>query len=103
MVIFHVENMEEFLGMVKDKNLELSTAFTDTILDNLNSEEEEVRAVDVYISNTDSIIEISVCRKDFIDTLEKNLLIHEYHEEYERCSKINEAIQLLKSRKNETV
>ena len=33
-----------------------------------------------------------------VDTLEKNIHIHAYHEEYERCAEIRDVIQKLKNK-----
>ena len=48
--------------------------------------------------NLDKVIDLTIDRKDFIDTLEKNIHIHAYHEEYERCAEIRDVIQKLKNK-----
>ena len=48
--------------------------------------------------NPDKIMDLTVDRRDFIDTLEKNLEIQIYHEEYEICAEIQKAIEKLKNK-----
>ena len=44
------------------------------------------------------MVSLTIDRKDFITTLEKNLEIFIYHEVYEECTKIQEAINKLKKK-----
>ena len=70
----------------------------DGVLDNLNTKKRFVHVLEIMIEDEDKIMDLTVDRNDFIDTLEKNLEIHVYHEEYERCVEIQNAIQKLKNK-----
>lgn len=92
-----VHDIEEFEEIVKSKDLKMSKYIVSLILKNLNTKKRFIHALEVYIKSTYSVFDITIDRKNFLDTLEKNLEIHEHHEEYEDCAKILKAINSLKS------
>jgi protein-arginine kinase activator protein McsA len=94
----NVKTREEFEELIYGKDLNISKSIVDGILKNLNTTKRHVHVLEIIIENEDKIMDLTVDRKDFIDTLEKNLEIHVYHEEYERCSKIHSAIEKLKNK-----
>lgn len=103
MTSFYVESMDEFLEMVKNKDLSISKALIGPLLSNLEGKKRHIHVIDIYIKDEDRILEITVDRRDFLDTLEKNLIIQETHEEYEACIEIQKAIEFLKNNQNETL
>ena len=94
----NVKNYQEFEDLIYNKDLNISKACVDGVLDNLNTKKRFVHVLEIMIEDEDKIMDLTVDRKDFIDTLEKNLEIHVYHEEYERCVEIQNAIQKLKNK-----
>jgi hypothetical protein len=68
------------------------------ILDNLNSKKRHIHILEVTVEEDDTIFDITCDRKDFLETLEKNLIIMERWEQYETCSEIIKAIEILKSK-----
>lgn len=94
----NVKNYQEFEDLIYNKNLNISKACVDGVLKNLNTKKRFVHVLEIMIEDEDKIMDLTVDRKDFIDTLEKNLEIHVYHEEYERCVEIQNAIQKLKNK-----
>ena len=97
----NVKNYQEFEDLIYNKDLNISKACVNGILENLNTKKRHVHVLEIMIEDEDKIMDLTVDRRDFIDTLEKNLEIHAYHEEYERCVEIQNAIQKLKKEKNE--
>ena len=92
-----VKNYQEFEDLIYAKDLNISKAIVDKILDRLNTKKRHVHVLEIMIEEEDKIMDLTVDRNDFIDTLEKNLEIHVYHEEYERCVEIQKTIQKLKN------
>ena len=91
-----VSSVEEFEQMIKDKDLSISKAITQGILENLVGKRKNIHVLEVFIKNEDTTVDITCHRDDFIQTLEENLQTHVYHEEYEACSGIQKAIKYLK-------
>ena len=94
----NVKTREEFEELIYGKDLNISKSIVDSILKNLNTTKRHVHVLEIIIENEDKVIDLTVDRKDFIDTLEKNLEIHVYHEEYERCVEIQNTIQQLQNK-----
>jgi len=94
----NVKNYQEFEDLISAKDLNISKACVDGILKNLNTKKRHIHILEIIIDDEDGIRDITVDRKNFIFTLEKNLEIHAYHEEYERCIEIQNAIKKLKNK-----
>lgn len=94
----NVKTREEFEELIYGKDFNISKSIVDSILENLNTKKRFIHVLEIVIEDEDRIMDLTVDRKDFIDTLEKNLEIHAYHEEYERCSEIQRTIQKLKNK-----
>lgn len=93
-----VKNYEEFEDLIYGKNLEISKACVDSILKNINTKKRHIHVLEIMVEDENKIMDLTVDRKDFIDTLEKNLEIHVYHEEYERCAEIRNTIKELENK-----
>ena len=91
-----VNSVEEFEQMIKDKDLSISKAITQGILENLVGKRKNIHVLEVFIKDEDTTVDITCHRDDFIETLEENLQTHVYHEDYEACSGIQKAIKYLK-------
>jgi hypothetical protein len=91
-----VKDSEEFTQLLEDKDIRISRAIVEGILENLVGKRKNIHVLEVYLKNEDSIVDITVHREDFIQTLEENLKTFIYHEEYEACSGIQKAINYLK-------
>jgi len=89
---------DEFQYAIDGKSLEISNAIINIALKNLKTQKRFIHALEVYILDDDKIYDITIDRKDMLETLESNLEIQEYHEEYEMCSTIKKAIDKLKSK-----
>jgi hypothetical protein len=91
-----VNNSEEFNQLLKDKDLRISKGIVKAILENLIGKRKNIHVLEIYLKDEDSIIDITVHRDDFVQTLEENMKNFIYHEEYEACSGIQKAIKYLK-------
>lgn len=92
----HLNNIEQFNNLVAEKNLELSKAIVKVISENINTIDEVIPAAEVYIEDEGEVIILSINREDFESTLELNLKVHEYHEDFEGCTEIQQLITKLK-------
>ena len=94
----NVKNYQEFEDLIYGKDFNISKSIVDIILNNMDTKKRFIPVLEIMVEDEDKIMDLTVDRKDFIDTLEKNLEIHAYHEEYERCVEIQNAIQKLKNK-----
>ena len=77
---------------------ELNDLIVDTALDNLHTDINDIPVLSIHTKDTDTFYDIMIERPDMIETLEQNLTSMEEYEDYERCSKIINAIDYLKSK-----
>ena len=94
----NVKTYEDFEELIYGKDFNISKSIVDTILSNMDTKKRFIHVLEIMVEDEEKIMDLTVDRKDFIDTLEKNLEIHVYHEEYERCVEIQNAIQKLKNK-----
>jgi len=88
----------EFEEIIASQDIRVAKALVETILTNLKGRKRHLHALSVMVLNDQTIYDITIDRKEFITTLEKNLPIYEKNELYEKCSKIIEAIKYLNKR-----
>ena len=94
-----VFDTNEFEELVSQRDLRISKALVETILNNLKGRKRHLHALSVLIEQEQTIYDITVDRQDFLKTLENNLPIYEKHELYEGCAEIVKAITFLKEKK----
>ena len=97
---FEVETTEEFESMLQTKDIRISEALVNTILNNLKGKKRHIHALSVVCKEEDAIYDITVDRNDFYHTLETNLPTYEKEERYEECNEIKKALDYLKKREN---
>ena len=93
-----VFDSEEFEELVTQRDLRISKALVETILNNLKGRKRHLHALSVLIEQDQTIYDITIDRKEFVNTLEQNLPIYEQHELYEGCAEIVKAIKFLKDK-----
>jgi uncharacterized membrane protein YgaE (UPF0421/DUF939 family) len=93
-----VKNNDEFEEIIANQDIRVARALVETILENLKGRKRHIHALSVMVLNEATIYDITIDRKEFITTLEKNLPIYEKNELYEKCAKIVEAIKYIKKR-----
>lgn len=95
-----VNDIEEFQQMVDSKDFRISESVVNTILDNLNTRKKHVHIITINVINEGSVLEMTLERKFFAETLEENLKHFIEQERYEDCQKIVNAINKLKEQEN---
>jgi hypothetical protein len=93
-----VFDSEEFEKMVAQRDLRISKALVETILKNLTGRKRYIHALSVLVENEETIYDVTVDRRDFVETLESNLPIYEENELYEECAEIVKAVNFLKTK-----
>jgi hypothetical protein len=94
-----VFDSDEFEELVSQRDLRISKALVETILENLKGRKRHLHALSVLIEQDQTIYDITVDRQDFVITLEQNLPIYEKYELYEKCAEIVKAIGFLNKNK----
>jgi hypothetical protein len=94
-----VNNTEEFQELVDQKDFRIAQAIVKGILDNVTSNKKYVHVLSITCLEEGEIYDITVERKHFASTLEENLPYYVREERYEDCSKITQAIEVLKNSK----
>lgn len=93
-----VFDSNEFEELVAQRDLRISKALVETILNNLKGRKRHLHALSVLIEQDQTIYDITIDRQEFVHTLEQNLPIYEKHELYEGCQEIVNAIKFLKEK-----
>jgi protein-arginine kinase activator protein McsA len=93
-----VKTYKEFKELIEGRNIEISKAIVEAIFKNLHTTKKQIFIFHVNVLDDDAFYELTLDRNDFIESLEKNLVIHEKYEEYEVCAKILETIKILKEK-----
>jgi hypothetical protein len=93
-----VFDSEEFEDLISKKDIRISKALVETILKNLKGRKRHIHALSVLVEQEGTIYDITVDRKDFIETLKNNLPIYEKNELYEGCAEIVKAIKFLEGK-----
>jgi hypothetical protein len=95
---FYIDNIEDWESFSQEHDLEISQCIIDVALKNLDSKKRFYHVMDVECEEEDTILEITLDKKEMINTLETNLLIQERYEQYETCAQVIKAIKYLKNK-----
>lgn len=90
-----LKDEEELENRIKSKDKNISIEIVKVILDNLDTKKRFINILEIHLENSGLIVDITADRKNFAYTLEKNLDTLIFHEEYEICSQIKNAIEYL--------
>ena len=93
-----VNNTEEFQDMIDKKDFRIAKAIVESILKNISNKKRNVHILSVACSEDNTIYDLTLDRKFFIDTLEENLKYFIEQERYEQCQEIVNAINKLKEK-----
>ena len=93
------DTTEEMNDSFRGGDKKLHDLIVDTALANVKTKRKTIPVVSIYTKDEDMIYDIMIERDDMLETLEQNLTSMEEYEDYERCQKIFEAINYLKSKK----
>ena len=98
MLKLHFECQEDFTDLMSEGYEELSIQIVETILKNIDADNEEFQIAKITFDESDNIFEIYVEPRDYVITLEQNLWVFEDLEDYEMCSRIRDAIEYLEEK-----
>jgi protein-arginine kinase activator protein McsA len=93
----NVNNIEEFQIMIDNKDFRISESITKTILDNVNTKKKHIHIISINVLENNTVLDLTLEKKFFIETLEENLKFFIEHERYEDCQNIVNAINQLKN------
>lgn len=93
-----VQTQEDFESLMKENNFIISSAIVKIILKNLKGKKRHVHILEITVLEEQKTYDITINRDDMVESLEKNLNIHENNEDYETCGEIVKAIKYLKSK-----
>ena len=93
-----VKNEREWKKMVSNKDFQISKIIVNSILKNLNTENDKINVILVELIDEDQILDICLDKTEFLITLEENLKNFEKNEDYEGCILIKNAIDKLKNK-----
>ena len=91
-----LNNSDEFEDLISNQDERVSNAVVEVILKNLKGKKRHLHVLSVTILEEGSVYDITIDRKDFLSTLQKQLPILERHELYEKCSEVVKALNYLK-------
>jgi hypothetical protein len=92
-----IQNANEFQEMVENKDFRIAEAVVNGILKNIDTKKRHIHVISIICIEDDSIYDITIERKYFIETLEENLLYYIKEEKYEECQIIADTINKLKN------
>lgn len=95
---FKVDTFEAFQKLVDKKDFAISKAIVTAILSNLKTRKKLIPVIAVRCLTDNRIYDITVERKDFVDTLKENIQHFQDKEMYEQCAEITKAIEILNSK-----
>jgi hypothetical protein len=82
-----VKNKKEFENYLIDNSSDISISIIDIIEKNLKTKKRNIPFFEVELEEEQEILDITLDRKNFVDTLNKNIITLEKNEQYEYCSK----------------
>lgn len=88
----------ELEDMVKNRDIRISKALVDTVLNNLKGRKRHIHALSIFVENEQTIYDITLDRNEFLPTLKENLHTLEINEMYEECAAVVKAIKLLEEK-----
>ena len=91
-----VNTYDEFEKLTQAKDIRIAEALYNAIISNINTKKRSIPFLSVHILEDEKIVDLTVERPYFMDTLNELLLIFIEHERYEECKIIKETIEKLK-------
>ena len=87
MIKFVVLNKEEFESFLIKNGSAISISIINIIEKNLHTKKQHIPIFSVELIEEQEVLDITLDRSNFIDTLNKNIITLEKNEQYEYCSK----------------
>ena len=92
---FKVTTIYEFQELLEKKDFNISKAIVDSIIQNIKTRKKLVHVMSVKCVNEGEIIDITLEKIHFVNTLKENIKYFEEREMYEECARIYESIKYL--------
>ena len=93
-----VNTLEEWEEMMKHQNYDISKSIVNKILENLHTKKRFIPILEIEINDNGEIYDITLDRKNMLNTLQVNLKIYEKYEDYEGCDNIIKAINTISAK-----
>lgn len=87
MIKIIVQNKEEFESFLVKNGGKIAMSIIDLIEKNLKTKKQHIPVFEVELIEEQEVLDITLERSNFIDTLNKNIITLEKNEQYEYCSK----------------
>jgi hypothetical protein len=87
MIQLAVQNKEEFESFLIKNGCKISMSIVDIIEKNLKTKKQHIPVFSIELIEEQEVLDITLERSNFIDTLNKNIITLEKNEQYEYCSK----------------
>ena len=91
-----VNSYDEFEKLTQAKDIRIADALYNAIISNISTKKRSIPFLSVHILEDEKIVDLTVERPYFSDTLEELLPTFIEYEKYEECKIIKEAIEKLK-------
>jgi hypothetical protein len=89
------DSAQQFEELVAAQDYELATSFVESMLNNINADEEVVSIIEAFFEEEDTIYDFEIEKVNFIPNFKEFLTIYEREEDYEGCLIISNAIKTL--------
>lgn len=93
-----IKNYNEFEVLLENQDVTISNAIVEVALANIDSKKRFIPVLEIELEEEEEIYDISLDTEDIVSTLQQNLGIQEFHENYETCFFIKEALDKLNSK-----
>ena len=90
-----VNTYDDFKKLTQARDIRIAEALYDVIISNLNTKKRSIYFLSVHIVEEEKIVDLTVERPYFKDTLEELLPTFIEYEKYEECKIIKETIETL--------
>ena len=94
-----VNTLEEWEEMMKHQNYDISKSIVNKILENLHTKKRFIPILEIEINDNGEIYDITLDRKNMLNTLQVNLKIYEKYEDYDGCDNIIKAINTISAKR----
>jgi hypothetical protein len=89
------DSAQQFEELIAAQDYELATSFVESMLNNINADEEVVSIIEAFFEEEDTIYDFEIEKVNFIPNFKEFLTIYEREEDYEGCLIISNAIKTL--------
>jgi len=89
------DSAEHFEELIAAQDYELATSFVESMLNNVNADENSVSVIEAFFEEEDTIYNFEIDKSNFISNFKEFLTIYEREEDYEGCALIAAAIKTL--------